>query len=184
MIRAAIRQFVSALGHAERVETPTGKAIARTVGLALIGIGPFLLLGLSHIEPAARANGVSVIHPWTRGMALVGDELPVYVTIENTGKAIDRLIAVETPVAASAVFENVANRATRARNTEIDEIVLAPETKTGLKPDQRQIRLVGLKQKIEPGGTIPVSFVFARAGRVTADVRVENFGQPAHDDHS
>lgn len=184
MIRAALHRFVTALGHAERVETPTGKAIGRTIGLALIGVGPFLLLGFSHTEPAGRANAISVIHPWARGTALAGDELPIYLTIENTGKTIDWLVAVETPMAASAIFENVADRSAKSRKTEIDEIALSPGAKTGLKPDQRQIRLIGLKQKVEPGGTIPMSFVFARAGRVQAAVRVEDLGQPAHDDHS
>ncbi|WP_282568036.1 hypothetical protein [Bosea sp. WAO] len=41
-----------------------------------------------------------------------------------------------------------------------------------------------MKQAVEPGETIPVTFVFARSGRVTTQVQVENLGQQEHADHS
>ena len=42
---------------------------------------------------------------------------------------------------------------------------------------------IGLYAKVEPGSFIPVTFVFERAGRLSADIRVENLGEPEHKDH-
>lgn len=184
MIGTGIRKLLDALGRAERVDSPSLKAVGRTVGLALIGVGPFLLLGMTHTEPVARANGVSVIHPWSSGTALAGDDLRVFVTFDNAAPRLDRLIAVETNEASSFVFEKAAGRSPTRFMDELGEIDLAPTTKTSLKPDYQQIRLVGLTRKVEPGTTIPVDFIFARAGRLKAEIRIENPGEPQHFDHS
>jgi len=184
MMGAGFRKLIAALGRADQVASPSYKAVGRTVGLALIGVGPFLLLGMTHTEPVARANGVSVIHPWASGSALVGDDLAVFATFENNAPRLDRLVAVETTVASSVVFERTVGRSASPRMDELEEIDVAPSAKTSLKPDYQQIRLVGLRQKVEPGATVPVEFIFARAGRLKADVRIESPGQPPHNDHS
>jgi copper(I)-binding protein len=184
MISPRLQKLIDALGRAERVESPSYKAVGRTIGLALIGVGPFLLLGMTHTEPVARANGVSVIHPWSSGTALIGDDLRVYATFENAAPRLDRLVAVETNAATNVVFEKVNGRNPNQRADELGEIDLAPATRTSLRPDYQQIRLIGLKQKVEPGSTLPVEFIFARAGRLKANVRIESPGEPPHSDHS
>lgn len=184
MIRGWLERLTDALSSSQHLETPPLKSIGRVLGVALIGMGPFVLLGLAHPEPVARKNGIAVIHPWSRGTALVGDQLAVYVTFENSGGAPDRLVGVETPLAHHAVLKTIDGRAGATRAIEFDELRIAPNTKVGLRPEDRSISLVGLKERIEPGKSIPITFIFSGAGRLSAQVRVESPGQPAHPDHS
>lgn len=184
MIRSWLDRLAGALSTSQHLEPLSFKAIGRVFGLALIGVGPFLLLGLAYPEPVARRAGMAVIHPWSRGTALVGDQLAVYVTFENTGAAPDRLVGVETPLAHHAVLKTIDDRASATRAIEFDELRIAPNTKVGLRPEDRSISLVGLKERIEPGKSIPITFIFSGAGRLSAQVRVESPGQPAHPDHS
>ena len=184
MIRPWLGRLVGALSSSQRVGLPSGQAIARAFGLALIGVGPFLIMGATHREPVAKRDGIAIIHPWSRGSALVGDELPVYVTFENSSQTLDRLIAVETPFAQNVVLKIVDKRPGMPRTVELDDLPLPPNSKVGLRPEKQLISLVGVTERIEPGRTIPITFFFSRAGRLVAEVQVESPGQPPHQDHS
>lgn len=184
MIRPWLGRLVEALSSSQRVELPSGQAIGRAFGLALIGVGPFLIMGATHREPVAKRDGIAIIHPWSRGSALVGDELPIYVTFENSGQTLDRLVAVETPLAQNAMLKTTDNRAGSPISVELDELPIPPKGKVSLRPEKKLISLVGVTERIEPGRTIPITFIFSRAGRLLAEVQVESPGQPPHQDHS
>ena len=158
--------------------------VLRALAIAIIGLGPFIYLGTAHREPAAKRADIGVVHPWSRGAARAGEQYPIYASFENGGRVLDRLIAVETPFAREAVMKVLDRSSGVIRPIELDELAIPGNGRVSLRPGVRQVTLVGLKQAVEPGATIPVTFVFARAGRVTTQVQVENLGQPEHADHS
>lgn len=158
--------------------------VLRALAIAAIGLGPFIYLGTVHREPVAKRADIGVVHPWSRGAARAGEQYPIYASFENDGRVLDRLIAVETPLAREAVMNELDRNSGVVRPIELDELAIPGNGRVSLRPGVQQITLVGLKQAVEPGATIPVTFVFARAGRVTTQVQVENLGQQEHADHS
>ena len=174
MIANWLARLGSALGDGRvRPHLLSRGTVLRAIAIAAIGLGPFIYLGTVHREPVAKRADIGIVHPWSRGAARAGEQYPVYASFENGGRVLDRLIAVETPFARAVV-----------RPIELDELAIPGNSRLSLRPGVQQITLVGLKQAIEPGATIPVIFVFSRAGRVTTQVQVENLGQPEHADHS
>lgn len=158
-------------------------AVWRLGGLvALIGAG-LLAMGQIHPEPVAQRGGVAVIHPWAKGSALKGDQFPFYATFTNSGARPDRLLKIETAAAHHAVLKALDTKTGIVRPVELDELAVPANGRVSLRPGTHQITLIGLHAKVEPGGSIPVTFVFERAGRLSADIRVENLGEPEHQDH-
>lgn len=149
---------------------------------ALLGTG-LLAMRQIHPEPVAQRGGVAVIHPWAKGTALNGDQFPFYATFANSGVRPDRLLKIETAAAHHAILKALDTKTGIVRPVELDELALPAKGRVSLRPGTHQITLIGLYAKVEPGSFIPVTFVFERAGRLSADIRVENLGEPEHNDH-
>lgn len=180
-----IRQWIEAASAAETKPFAllSGAAAWRLGGLGvLIGAG-LLAMGQIHPEPVAQRGGVAVIHPWAKGSALKGDQFPFYATFANSGARPDRLLKIETAAAHHAILKALDTKTGIVRPVELDELALPANCRVSLRPGTHQITLVGLYTKVEPGSFIPVTFVFERAGRLSADIRVENLGEPEHKDH-
>ena len=162
---------------------PRAATLRAACVVVLTGLG-LLAIGQIHPEPVAQRDGIAVIHPWAKGSALKGDQLPFYVTFANRNPRADRLIKVESTAADHTILRALDTKAGMARPLELDEIAVPANGRLSLRPRTHQIALIGLVDKIEPGSSIPVTFVFERAGRLSVDIRVENLGAPEHRDHS
>jgi len=181
-----IRQWFAAAvsGEVKPVALLSRAAAWRISGLvALVGAG-LLAMGQIHPEPVAQRGGVAVIHPWAKGSALKGDQFPFYATFTNSGARPDRLLKIETAAAHHAILKALDTKTGIVRPVELDELAVPANGRVSLRPGTHQITLIGLYAKVEPGSFIPVTFVFERAGRLSADIRVENLGEPEHNDHS
>jgi copper(I)-binding protein len=55
----------------------------------------------------------------------------------------------------------------------VDAIEIVPGESAILEPGGLHLMLSGLKQKLDPGATIPLTLVFEHAGEVTLDVPVQ-----------
>lgn len=96
-----------------------------------------------------------------------GSSAPLELVLSNEGPD-DKLVQVTSPYAASA---QVSGTSDLPSNTALHATGPSAQPATA---DQRtvQITLNGLKQDITPGVTIPVTFVFAKAGQVTIQVPI------------
>jgi copper(I)-binding protein len=180
-----VRQWLVAVATADvRPFALLSSAAAWRLGglAALIGAG-LLAMGQIHPEPVAQRGGVAVIHPWAKGSALKGDPLPFYATFANSAARPDRLLKIETAAAHHAILKALDTKTGIVRPVELDELAVPANGRVSLRPGTHQITLIGLYAKVEPGSFIPVTFVFERAGRLSADIRVENLGEPEHKDH-
>lgn len=185
MSRRWLGRLGQGLGEAPQVPRfLSSGALIRLAVVAAIGLGLFLSFGLSHVEPVAKRADLGVIHPWARGAARAGEQYPIYASFENGGRAPEKLIAIETTLAQEVVMKELDISSGIIRPRELEELDIPGNSKVSFRPGARQITLVGLKLAVEPGTTIPVTFVFERAGRVRAEVQIENLGQPGHADHS
>jgi copper(I)-binding protein len=104
----------------------------------------------------------------------VGQSAPLEMTLVNTGSQPDKLISVNSPVAASGQITGDAtigdDRAVQVGNAD------AGTDANALSDRTINIQLVGLKENITPGRSYPVTFVFQRGGVLNATLPVGNPG--------
>jgi copper(I)-binding protein len=151
------------------------------LGVVAIAAGAAFLA--IHPEPVAQSAGVAVIHPWAAGEARARQSLPVYVVLRNEAAVDDRLLAIETPMARRALIKRLDGGDGLVRATELPAVIVPAQGRLAFRPGQLQITLVELEQPVAPGDSLPIVFRFARAGALTANVRIENTGTPEHADH-
>lgn len=100
-----------------------------------------------------------------------GQDVPLQLTILNTGREAERLVAVRSPVATSFRIDGDATipggqELVAGYDEPVASITLPGETEVG-------IALVGLTEPIRSGLTYPVELVFERAGVLLMTVPVE-----------
>jgi copper(I)-binding protein len=185
MIAGLIACLVQRLtGASTPVVNPiSARAMVRLLVLAVIAGAVTYAASWIHPEPVAKAGAVSIIHPWARGSARPGQQLPVYVTFANTGQVQDRLLSAESPLAERVLIKELDLRGGLLSARQLDALVLPPQSRQTLRPGQSQMTLDGMKALINPGDGVPLILRFERAGVMTVTVNVENLGQPDHPEH-
>ena len=130
--------------------------------------------------PAAQAQEVTagalrIAAPWTRAMRAGGTGAG-FMTIRNTGTAPDRIVAARSPLAGVMELHTHVRDGDVMRMRPVPAIDLPPGQEVRLAPGGLHLMLIGLTQALEPGGRVPVTLVFERAGEVTVQLLVEAAG--------
>jgi copper(I)-binding protein len=139
-------------------------------------------LGLA-LSQAALADGIQVDHPWARATTGGSGNGAAYVTLTNTGSAPDRLIGVATDAANKAQLHQSLSEDGVMKMRPVTALDLKPGEKVELKPGGYHIMLLGLKQPLVAGQSIPLTLEFEKAGKQFVSVAVEpvGHGQMDHD---
>jgi copper(I)-binding protein len=129
-----------------------------------------LATGIALAFPSARAcefftTHLRVYRPWTRATA-DGDTFAILCMTFDEVALPDRLIKVETPVAAAAEMGGA------AAGPNVD-VVIQQGRETILSETGSFIRLMGLRHPLEVGRSYPLTLVFERAGVLQADIDVD-----------
>jgi copper(I)-binding protein len=140
------------------------------------------ILALTALAIAAAANAhdykageLTVAHPYARATVPNQPTGAAYMTIENSGKDADKLLAASSPVAKSVQIHSMSMQGNVMKMREVSDLELKPSTKTELKPgDGYHLMLVGLKQPLKAGDKFPVTLSFEKAGKVDVSVWVED----------
>lgn len=133
-----------------------------------------VVLGLAALPLAARAQDVqsgdlTVSHAWARGTATEG---AAFLTVTNIGTEADRLVGASTPVAARAELHSHMMEDGVMKMRPVDGIDVPAHGVAELKPGAFHVMLIGLKEPLPEGKTIPLTLRFAHAGEVTVNVMV------------
>jgi len=100
-----------------------------------------------------------------------GSDAALVATIANTGATEDELTSVTTPAAASVAIDG--QKGLPAQRT---LLAIGEESTTtgagGLEQGEVRITLEDLAEDVKPGRTVPVTFLFRRAGEITVDVPI------------
>lgn len=147
------------------------------------------ILALTALAIAAAANAhdykageLTVAHPYARATVPNQPTGAAYMTIENSGKDADKLLAASSPVAKSVQIHSMSMQGNVMKMREVSDLELKPSTKTELKPgDGYHLMLVGLKQPLKAGDKFPVTLSFEKAGKVEVSVWVEDKNAKAAD---
>jgi copper(I)-binding protein len=130
-------------------------------GLAL-GVGPLTapVKACEYFAPTLR-----ILHPWTRSSAPGATDAVVNMTFDQVTER-DRLLAVETPVARSAVL------VVAGRESPVD-FAIEPGRESVLGEDATPLRLLGLVHPLLVGRSYPLQLTFEKSGVIAATLNVD-----------
>jgi copper(I)-binding protein len=141
-------------------------------------------LGLA-LSQAAFADGIQVDHPWARATMGGSGNGAAYVTLTNTGSTPDKLIGVSSDAAGKTQLHQSLSDNGVMKMLPVTALELKPGEKVELKPGGYHIMLLGLKQPLVAGQSVPLTLEFEKAGKQLVSVAVEAVGrgQMGHDMH-
>lgn len=128
-----------------------------------------MAFGAACLVPSARAcefftTNLRITHPWTR--ATGKDPFAIVCMKFDEVTVADRLIRVETPVAARAEM------AGKGASGKVNFLIPKGQ-ETLLNENGTFVRLLGLRHPLEVARSYPLTLVFAKGGRVDADLSVD-----------
>jgi hypothetical protein len=136
--------------------------------LAVAAMTP-LTLGSDVSAHGYKKNGIAIVHPWI--METTEARGSVYMKIANDAVEPDRLVSVASPVAEKVDLEASGQGGQPA--AEGAGFVVPARGELILKSAGPHIALGGLRKPLNAYGTVPMSLVFERAGKMDIEVMVE-----------
>jgi uncharacterized protein YcnI/copper(I)-binding protein len=108
-----------------------------------------------------------------------------YLKITNRGDKPDTLLSASTPVAASAELHESAMTADGVMTMRPLEngLEIKPGQTVELKPAGAHIMILGVKEPLKEGQTVPLKLTFKSAGTIEVAFAVKNLGSAAGHDH-
>lgn len=138
--------------------------MARFTRLLVVLLAVFSGTAVGH---EATHGNVTVIHPYTVEMRDGGaHDVPVLMTIENSGSVDDTLVSVSSKIAGSG-------RLTSSSGTEPMRITIPAGGRVRLVRDGPHVLLSGVKTALTGYTYFPLVLEFEKAGRLKVEVLVE-----------
>ena len=139
-----------------------------------------LILGICFTTLAAAGDyqlgTLTIEQPWARasiGQAKTG---AAYLTLNNGGDGIDRLLSVATPAAKHAALHTHLMEAGIMKMRPVEAIEVAPGAPTVLAPGGLHVMLMGLAAPLVEGESFTLTLTFEHAGAIEVEVRVQGIG--------
>ena len=148
----------------------------RYAGTFILALFLALIIGGQARAHAPGATTVAVEQPWARATPAGAKTGAAYATLINNGSSTDRLLGATTPAAEKVQFHKETEDKGISRMRELRTVEIGPQGKVVFKPGDMHIMLVGLKQPLKQGETIPLTLTFEKAGKIDVKVSVARVG--------
>ena len=146
----------------------------RIVGVAVAaGVIAGAIVG---VESSWAGDGVRVDHPWARATAGDAPNGAVFMTLTDVSGRGDALVAAESPAAATVELHVHQESDGIMRMRAVHSLPIPAEGSITLKPGAEHVMLMGLKQPLKEGDTVPLVLTFANAGAVQTHAIVRGVG--------
>jgi len=123
-----------------------------------------------------KAGTITVEQPWVRPSIGSAANSAAYMKLENSGDTPDRLLAVKSDAAVNVMLHESRMEMGVMKMVHLPNGIEIPAHGTAeLKPLGLHVMLMGLKQPLKAGETLPLKLVFEKQGEVSIDAKV---GQP------
>jgi periplasmic copper chaperone A len=142
----------------------------------------FIFTAAVFLAATAQAHdpaGIQASAPWARATGKLAHSAVVYMVLENTGDASDRLVSASTPAAGRAELHTHIKDGNIMRMREVKSIEVGPHAKVRLQPSGLHVMLVDLKGPLKEGTHFPLTLKFEKAGEVKLEVAVKAAGAMA-----
>ena len=134
-----------------------------------------LALALPALAQETRLKDLHIESSFARATAPQQPAGGAFVTIENKGKAADALVGASSPVAKSVEIHTMAMDGNVMKMREVGRIEIKAGERIEMKPgDGYHLMLMGLKQPLKSGDSIPMTLVFEKAGKTEVQLMVRD----------
>lgn len=155
------------------------KLLKFVLSVLLTAIGP---LAFAHDY---SAGDLKIGHPYTRTTPPGAVAAGAYLSIENKGKAADKLLRAASPAAGLVELHSMSMDGNVMRMRAVPSIDVAAGATVKLAPGGLHVMLQDLKRPLKEGERIPMTLVFERAGEVKVELAVQKSDAAAgHDAHA
>ncbi|HZC15294.1 MAG TPA: copper chaperone PCu(A)C [Caulobacteraceae bacterium] len=114
-----------------------------------------------------QAGALTIGHPWAPPAPAGMPTAVGYLSVTNTGKALDRLVGATSPmVRRIEIRQSTTNEDVASAPEILGGLTIAPGQTVTLAPGAYQLTLIGPRQAFSPGDHIPATLRFAHAGKV------------------
>ena len=118
---------------------------------------PALLIALVLAPLTSAAQVVTITNPWVRGTVAEQKVTGAFMTLTAPGES--RLVEVRSPVAGTVEIHEMKMDGNVMRMRPIQALVLPPGKPVELRPGGYHVMLMGLKQVLKPGDSVPLTLV-------------------------
>lgn len=126
---------------------------------------------------AAEPAKIEVGAAWARASGGRTQSAAAYVTVTNRSADADRLVAVASPVAKSAmIHQDEMGAGNVMRMKKVDFIDIAAGQTVTFAPGSYHVMLMDLERPLAAGQHFPLTLRFAKAGEIAVDVAVQSIG--------
>lgn len=137
--------------------------------------------GCAALAHGVTAGAIEVIHPNIPVPPAGAKSAAGYMAIANDGAEPDRLIGIESPIAARVMLHTTEFGSDGvARMIHLPAIDLPGEDTVLLEPGGMHVMFMGLQVPMAVGDLLPATFVFERAGRIEVAFMVDPPGGVDH----
>lgn len=127
----------------------------------------------------ATAGDLAITVAWARATPPGAETGAAYLTIENRGEAVDRIVSAASPVARSVEPHQAIAENGMIKMRPLADPIVPAGGKLEMQPGGAHMMLVGLSAPLKEGERIPFTIVFETAGAVTLDLPVAPIGASA-----
>ena len=141
----------------------------------LILLAALLLpVGFAHAHQY-KAGELEIGHPWSQELPPNAPTVAAYFVLHNTGKSADRLLSVESPIAAKAELHEHVKQDDLMKMQPVPVVDIAPGATVTFAPMAYHVMFLELKDRslLSDGKRFPMTLHFEKAGDITVDVAVQ-----------
>jgi copper(I)-binding protein len=117
---------------------------------------------------------LKIEHPWAKPSLKGVPNGVAYMTITNTGEADDTLLAADADFSNAVELHTMSMTDGVMRMRQLEAGVPLPSGETvKLEPGGLHVMLIGLKQPLTEGQTLPLTLTFEEAGTLEVELAIE-----------
>lgn len=120
-----------------------------------------------------RVGALQIAHPWSREMPPVAPTAAAYFVVRNLGADADRLLAVQTPLAARAELHEHVHADGLMKMQQVHSVEIPPGAAVQFAPMAYHVMLFGLQRQLQAGERFPLTLRFEKAGEIQVEVAVQ-----------
>ena len=133
-----------------------------------------------------KIGDLQIGHPYTRTTPPGATTAGAYLSIDNQGKAADKLLRITSPAAGLVELHSMRMDGNVMRMRAVPAIDVAAGATVKLAPGGLHVMLQELKRPLKKGERVPITLVFERAGEVKVELAVQDAAAAVseHDAHA
>lgn len=134
----------------------------------------------------AATGSIAIQSAWARASAGQAPNGAAFMTIVNKGAQADTLLSATAGVSKTVELHTHVKEGEVMKMRPVESINVPAGATVELKPGGDHVMFMGLSQKLEQGGSFPLTLTFAKAGEVKVTIDIQGpgaMGMPSGMDH-